>query len=94
MDEPDDPNSPDNLSWNWGVGPQFRPFNGGPRLRVPRPPGPPPEPSKAEREQEKRGEARAERLHLAGLTNAGAIIMSVVLAAVAVMLVLVLITHH
>ena len=99
MDDPNDPNSPDNLSWNWvGGGPKWRPFSGrqswlrGPR--IPRPPGPQPKSSKAEREQEKRAEARAERLHLAGLTSVGAIIMSVVLAAVAVMLVLALITRH
>ena len=65
-------------------------------LRVPPPPGPPRQPSKAEREQEKRAEARAERLHLAGLTNAGVIIMGVVLGAVVVILVLVLllVSHH
>jgi hypothetical protein len=95
-DGPHDPYSPENLSWNWGRQPQFRPFSGrwmrGPR--VPPPPGPPPKPSKAEREQEKRAEARAERLHLAGLSNAAVIIMGVVLAAVVVMLVLVLVTRH
>jgi hypothetical protein len=94
MDDPHDPYSPDNLSWNWGVQPQFRPFNGWRRPRVPRPPGPPPKPSKAERAQERRADARAERLHLAGLTNAGVIIMSMVLAAVVVMLVPVLVTHR
>jgi hypothetical protein len=99
----DDPNSPSNLSWNWNSpfrGPGWRPFNGrylrGPR--VPRPPGPPPKPSKAEREavraQEMRAEARAERLHLAGVTNAGVIIMCAVLAAVVVLLVVVLVSHH
>ena len=31
----------------------------------------PPKPSKAEREQARRAEARAERLHLVGLTNPG-----------------------
>jgi hypothetical protein len=76
--------------------PKWRPFSGrwmrGPR--VPPPPGPPRRPSKAERDQEKRAEARAERLHLAGLTNAGVIIMSVVLGAVVVILVLVLVSHH
>lgn len=97
MDDPNDPYSPENLSWNWhGFGPNWRPFNGrwlrGPR--VPPPPGPRRRRSKAEREQEQRAEARAERLHLAGLTNAGVIIMTVVLAAVLVMLVLVLATHH
>jgi hypothetical protein len=95
-DEPNDPYSPENLSWNWQRQPQFRPFSGrwmrGPR--VPPPPGPPPKPSEAEREQERRAEAREERLHSAGLSNAGVIIMSVVLAAVVVMVVLVLVTRH
>ena len=101
MDDPNDPYSPENLSWNWGgfgrPGAKWRPFSGrylrgGPR--VPPPPGPPPKPGKAEREQEMRAEARAQRLHLAGLTSAGVIIMWVVLAAVVLMLVLVLATHH
>jgi hypothetical protein len=100
MDDPNDPNdpySPENLSWNWIMGgPKWRPFSGrrwrGPR--VPPPPGPRPKPSKAEREQQARVEARAERLHLAGLTSAGVIIMSVVLGAVVVMLVLVMVSHH
>ena len=98
MDDPNDPYSPSNLSWNWRFGgPKWRPFTGrsgrGPRL-------PPPEwarspkPSKAEREQEKRAEERAERLHLVALTNAAVIIMGVVLVAVVVMLVLVLVSHH
>jgi hypothetical protein len=97
MDDPNDPYSPSNLSWNWGFGgPKWRPFTRipGRRLRVPPPPGPPPKTSKAQREQEKRAEVRAERLHLAGLTNAGVIIMSVVLGAVVVMFVLVMVTHH
>lgn len=96
MDDPNDPYSPENLSWNWGRQPQFRPFSGrwmrGPR--VPPPPGPPRKPSKAEREQDERADARAERLHLVSLSNAGVIIMSVVLGAVVVALVLVLVTHH
>ena len=46
--------------------------------------------SKAERERERRAEARAERLHLAGLTSAGVIVMGVVLSAAAVGLVLAL----
>ena len=98
MDDPNDPYSPENLSWNWHG---FKGRTGGRSAddglrgpRVPPPPGPPPKPSKAEREQEMRAEARAERLRLAGLTNAGVIIMSVVLAAVVVMVVLVLATHH
>ena len=97
MDDPDDPRSRDNLSWNWSFGgPKWRPFSGrsGRGPRVPPPPGPPPKPSKAEREQEKRAEARAERLHLAALTNAGVIIMGVVLGAVVVVLVMVLVSHH
>ena len=100
MDGPNDPNNPENLKWNWGAPPKWRPFSGQQAwlrpggLRLPRPPGPPRHRSKAEREQEQRAEARAERLHLAGLTNAGVIIMGVVLAAVVVMLVLVLVTHH
>jgi hypothetical protein len=46
------------------------------------------------RAQEMRAEARAERLHLAGVTNAGVIIMCAVLAAVVVLLVVVLVSHH
>jgi hypothetical protein len=85
------------LSWNWRFGgPKWRPFSGrylrGPR--VPPPPGPPRKTSKAEREQEMRAEVRAERLHLAGLTSVGVIIMSLVLGAVVIMLVLVLVSHH
>jgi hypothetical protein len=96
MDDPNDPNSRDNLSWNWSTRPTWRPFSGrgGRGPRVPPPPGPPRKPSKAEREQEKRAEARAERLHLAGLTNAGVIIMGVVLGAAVVVLALLLVSHH
>ncbi len=99
MDKPNDPKSPKNLSWNWQRQPQFRPFSGQQAwlrggFRVPGLKGPRPEPTKAQLEQAKRAAARAERLHLAGASSAGVIIMSVVLAAVVVMLVLVLITHH
>jgi hypothetical protein len=100
MDDPNEPNSPDNLKWNWNAPPRWRPFSGQQAwlrsggLRVPGPAGQRPEPSKAGREQEKRAEARAERLHLASLTNLGVIIMGLVLAAVVVLLVLVLVTHH
>ena len=52
------------------------------------------EPDGSEREREKRADARAERLHLVGLTNAAVIIMGVVLGAVVVMLVLVVVSHH
>jgi hypothetical protein len=96
MDDPNDPCRRDNLSWNWSFGgPKWRPFSG---RRGPRLPPPPwarkPPPSKAERAREKRADARAERLHLVGLTNAAVIIMGVVLGAVVVMLVLVLVSHH
>ncbi len=97
MDDPNDPYSPGNLSWNWRFGgPKWRPFSGrgGRGPRVPPPPGPRRKPSKAEREQEKRAEARAERLHLAGLTSAGVIIMGAVLGVAVVVLVLVLVSHH
>ena len=95
MDDPNDPDSRDNLSWNWSRGgPTWRPFSGRRGPRVPPPPGPPPKPSKAEREQEKRADARAERLHLVGLTNAGVIIMGVALGAAVVVLVLLLVSRH
>ena len=99
MDDPKDPYSRENLSWNWSFGgPKWRPFSGRSRRgpRVPPPPWArtPPKPSKAEREQEKRAEARAERLHLVGLTNAAVIVMGVVLGAVVVMLVVVLASRH
>jgi hypothetical protein len=94
MDDPKDPYSRDNLSWNWSSRPTWRPFSGraGRGPRVPPPAGPPSRPSKAEREQQRRAEARAERLHLAGLTSAGVIVMGVVLAAM--VLVIVLVSQH
>jgi hypothetical protein len=100
MDDPNDPYSRSNLSWNWtSFGrpwAKWQPFSGrylrGPR--VPPPPGPSPGATKAEREQEMRAAARAERLHLGGMSSAGVIIMSAVLGAVVVMLVLVLVIHH
>ena len=98
MDDPDDPYSPENLSWNWRFGgPKWRPFRGrsGRGVRLPPPEwARSPKPAKAEREQEKRADARAERLHLVALTNAAVIIMGVVLGAVAVVLVVVLVSHH
>jgi hypothetical protein len=97
MDDPDDPYSKGNLSWNWSRGgPGSRPFSGrtGRGPRVPPPPGPPPKESKAEREQHDRAEARAERLHLASLSSAGTIIMSVILGAVVIAVVLVLVIRH
>ena len=54
----------------------------------------PSRPSKAEREQEKRADARAQRLHLVGLTNAAVIIMAVVLGIAVVMLAAILAGHH
>ena len=95
MDDPNDPYSRNNLSWNWSFGgPKWRPFRGRRGPRVPPPPGPPPKPGKAEREQEKRAEARAERLHLVGLTDAGVIIMGVALGVAVVVLVVLLVSHH
>lgn len=94
MDDPKDPYSRENLSWNWWSRPQFRPFSGRRGLRVPPPPGPAPKRSKAEREQEKRAEERAERFHLAGLTSAGVIIMGVVLGGVVIMVVVELASRH
>ncbi len=97
MDDPNDPYSRDNLSWNWRFGgPKWRPFTRlpGSGRRLTPPPGPPPKPSKAEREEARRVEARAERLHLVGLTNAGVIIMGVILGAAVVVLVLVAISSH
>ena len=95
MDDPNDPYSRDNLSWNWSRGgPVWRPFSGRRGPRIPPPPGPPPRPGKAEREQEKRADARAERLHLVSLTNAGVIIMGVILGAAVVMLLVLLVILH
>ena len=97
MKDADDPYSRENLSWNWTRGgPWSRPFSGrsGRGPRVPPPPGPPPKRSKADREQEKRAEARAERLHLAGLSNAGVIIMGIVLGAALVVLVVVMVSRQ
>jgi len=97
MGDPNDPHRPDNSSWNWSFGgPKWRPFTRlpGSGRRLPRAPGPPPKPTKAERDQEKRAEARAKRLHLVGLTNAGVIIIGVILGAAVIMLVLLLISRH
>ena len=99
MDDPNDPYGRDNLSWNWRFGgPKWGPFSGR-WMRGPRVPPPqwarPPKRSKAEREREKRAEARAERLHLAGLTNAAVVIMGVLVGAVVVMIVVAaLVSHH
>jgi hypothetical protein len=64
------------------------------RRFLPKPPGPSRGPSKAERQRAARIEARDERLHLAGMTNAGTIVMGVVLAVVVVMLLVILMSHH
>jgi hypothetical protein len=69
------------------------------RLLLPAPPGYRRKLSKAQRKQKAQAEARAERraarLHLAGLTDAAVIVMSLVGAAmVVVVLALVLISHH
>jgi hypothetical protein len=99
MDDPRDPYSRDNLSWNWSRGgPTWRPFSGrgGRGPRVPPPPwaSQSAKPGKAEREREERAEARSERLHLAGVTNAGVIIMGVLLGAMVVVLIVLLVSHH
>jgi hypothetical protein len=96
MDDPKGPHSRDDLSWNWSARPTWRPFSGrgGRGLRVPPPPGPPLRPSKGERDREKRAEARSERLHLVGLTNAGVIIMGVVVGAAVVVVVLLMVSRH
>jgi hypothetical protein len=99
MDDPKDPYSKSNLSWNWSSSPTWRPFSGR-SGRGPRVPPPPwarksPRPGKAEREQERRAEARAERLHLAALSSAGVVIMGAILGVmVVVVLVLVAVSHH
>ena len=68
------------------------------RLRLPAPPGYRPKLGKAQRKQkalaEKRAEARATRLHLAGLTSAAVIVMGLAAAAMIVMVVVVMISHH
>jgi hypothetical protein len=77
--------------WRW-VGAR------GAKWRMPVPPGRPPQPSKAQREQAARAEARAEarvaRLHLVSLFSVGVTVMGLILAAVVVMFVLVLMSHH
>jgi hypothetical protein len=64
------------------------------RRFLPKPPGPPRGRTKAERERAARIEARDERLHLVGMTNAGTIIMGVVLAVVVVLFLVILISRH
>jgi len=66
------------------------------RLLIPAPPGPKRRrrPTKADREHQARVDARDTRLHLVGLTDAWMIATGVLLAVIAVMLVLVLMSHH
>jgi hypothetical protein len=64
------------------------------RRFLPKPPGPPPRPSAAQRKQAARAEARAERMHLAGLTNVATIVMGVVLVGVILMVVLIMMSRH
>jgi len=68
------------------------------RLLLPAPPGYRRKLSKAQRKQKARAEARAarraSRWHLAGLTDAAVIAMGLVAAALVVMVVLVMISHH
>jgi hypothetical protein len=76
---------------------RFIRFIGG-SYRIPLPPGPPPRPSKAEREleheQEERGKANVARFHVIGLFRVGVVVMSLALAAVVIMAVLALTSHH
>jgi hypothetical protein len=68
------------------------------RILLPAPPGPRPKRSKAERQRAARAEARADaraaRFHLVGLTDAGVVIMGLVLAAAVVVLIAVVMSHH
>ena len=69
------------------------------RLLLPRPPGYRSKPSRAQRRQralaEKRAERRIARMHLVGVTNAAVIVMGLMaVAAVVLVYVLVLISHH
>jgi len=68
------------------------------RLLLPAPPGYRRKLSKAQRKQKARAEAcaarRATRWHLVGLTDAAVIAMGLVAAALVVMVVLVMISHH
>lgn len=66
------------------------------RLLIPAPQGYKPSEAEVKREEqaEARTEARAARLHLVGLTDAGMIVMGLVLAAFVVMFVVVLASHH
>jgi hypothetical protein len=64
------------------------------RLRLPAPPGYRRKLSKAQRKQKALADARDTRLHLVGLTDAAVIVMGVVVAAMAVMIVLMLISRR
>ena len=95
MDDPNDPYSKENLSWNWSRGgPTWRPFSGRRGPRIPPPPGPRPRASKADREQERRADARADRLHLVALTSAGVVVMGAVLGVGVVVLLVLLVIRH
>jgi hypothetical protein len=64
------------------------------RLLLPAPPGYRRKRSKAQRRQKALADARAARLHLVGLTDAAVIVMGLAAVAMAVMLVVVMISHH
>jgi hypothetical protein len=70
----------------------------GANWRMPVPPGPPPESGKVRREQERESEARAEarlaRLHLPGLLSGGVIVMGIALAAIVVLAMVAVLSHH
>lgn len=64
------------------------------RLLLPAPPGLRRRRTKAQRERRRRADARATRLHLTGLSNAGVIIMGAALVVVIVMTAVALAIHR
>jgi hypothetical protein len=64
------------------------------RLLLPAPPGYRRKRSKTQRKQKARADTRARRLHLVGWTGAAVIVMGLAAAAMVVMLVALLISHH
>jgi hypothetical protein len=66
------------------------------RILLPAPPGPRRKrrPTKAQRARKARADARATRLHLVGLSDAGVVVMGVILAAAVVVLLVVLVAHR
>ena len=64
------------------------------RLLLPAPPGYRRKRSKAQRKQKVLADERATRLHLVGMTGVAVIVMGLAAAAMVVLLVAVLISHH